>query len=162
MFFILLLGLSSCANEPQAATAQEGADKIVPGQKQSEESILRHPIRNDGTIDSSQLPIITFEEEVYDFGVAEEGSIIRHSYKFTNTGQAPLLISYARSTCGCTVPEWPQEPIAPGESGQISVKFDATNRVGRQSKPITIISNTIPNKTVIKLIGRTVAKEENN
>ena len=96
---------------------------------------------------------IVFDEKRYNFGTVDEGAIIRHDFKFTNEGKLPLLISKAKSTCGCTVPEWPEEPIAPGESGTISVRFDTKNKTGKQGKPITIIANTYPKDTYLQLQG---------
>jgi len=69
------------------------------------------------------------------------------------------LITRAKSTCGCTVPEWPEEPIAPGEEGVISVRFDTKNKSGKQGKPITIIANTYPKDTYLQLLGTVTPKE---
>ena len=69
------------------------------------------------------LPAFAFAEEEFDFGTINEGDVVEHVFKFTNTSDKPLTISNARGSCGCTVPEWPREPIAPGEDGEIKVKF---------------------------------------
>ncbi|MEM9990743.1 MAG: DUF1573 domain-containing protein [Bacteroidota bacterium] len=85
---------------------------------------------------------MTFEESTFDFGTVESGEKVRHTYKFTNTGEEPLVISNAKGSCGCTVPKWPQEPIAPGAEGEIEVEFDSKNKSGRQTKTVTITANT--------------------
>lgn len=83
---------------------------------------------------------IQFEKEVHDFGNVKQGGDATTEFKFTNTGTEPLIISNAKGSCGCTVPEWPREPIAPGQSGAIKVKYDS-KRVGPINKSVTITSN---------------------
>jgi hypothetical protein len=99
-------------------------------------------------------PKIEFKEETINYGEVEKGKDdgIR-VFEFTNTGDAPLIITNAKSSCGCTVPEWPKEPIAPGAKGSIRVKYD-TNRPGPINKSVTITSNALnePNK-VIRIKG---------
>lgn len=83
---------------------------------------------------------IEFKTDVIDYGTIEKGANGVRTFEFTNTGQAPLIITSVKSTCGCTVPEKPEAPIMPGESGVIKVKYD-TNRVMPIRKTITVISN---------------------
>ncbi len=154
-FLILFIFLTACANEQES----KQGELIVPGVKDDQSGILRHPIRDDGTVDSSNLAIMTFVEEIHDFGIIDEGDVVEYSFVFTNTGKAPLLISHARSTCGCTVPEWPKEAIEPGEKGEIQVRFNSDMRPGDQSKPVTIISNTIPNETTVEIRGFVTARD---
>lgn len=116
-------------------------------------SIIRNPQSADGTVDSINVAKIEFAEPTYDFGEIDEGGVVQHVFKFTNTGKVPLVISDARSTCGCTVPVWPKEPIPPGGDGEIAVKFDTKGKKNRQSKPITITANTYPNQTKVFLNG---------
>jgi len=100
-----------------------------------------------------KLPEIKFEQTEYDFGTVSEGDIVNHTYTFTNTGEAPLVIKQATASCGCTVPQWPKEPIAPGETGKIEVKFDSKGRTNKQTKTITITANTDPTVSRLKLFG---------
>ncbi len=88
-----------------------------------------------------KFPVMQFEYEEVDFGQHKEGEILDTVFVFANTGEAPLIISKVRASCGCTVPEWPREPIQPGEKGQIKVSFDTNNRTGNQVKTVTIHSN---------------------
>jgi hypothetical protein len=92
---------------------------------------------------------IEFEKEVHDYGTIKQYGNGMYEFKFTNTGNEPLTISNAKGSCGCTVPEWPREPIAPGESGVIKVKYD-TKRVGPFGKSVTLQSNAVnePTKTI--------------
>jgi hypothetical protein len=96
---------------------------------------------------------IEFNKEVHDYGNIKYGGEPYCSFEFKNTGDEPLIISNAKGSCGCTVPEWPKEPIAPGAKGTIRVKYD-TNRPGPINKSVTITSNAInePNK-VIRIKG---------
>ena len=85
-------------------------------------------------------PKIEFIEETIDYGTVDYNGDGVREFKFTNNGKEPLIISRAKGSCGCTVPTWPKEPIMPGETGTIKVKY-ATNRPGRFTKTITISSN---------------------
>lgn len=82
-----------------------------------------------------------FVETKFDFGTIKEGEVVKHEYRFRNTGTAPLLISKADASCGCTVPSFPKEPIAPGAEGVITVQFDSHGRSGHQEKNVIISSN---------------------
>ena len=96
---------------------------------------------------------IEFSKETHDYGTVKYGADGSCTFEFQNTGNEPLIISNAKGSCGCTVPEWPKEPIAPGAKGVIRVKYD-TNRPGPINKNVTITSNAInePNK-VIRIKG---------
>lgn len=95
---------------------------------------------------------IEFKSETIDYGEIDKGSDGVRVFEFTNTGTAPLVISAVRSSCGCTIPKKPEEPIMPGQTGQIEVKYD-TNRVGPIRKAITVTSNAdVPTK-VLKIKG---------
>jgi len=84
---------------------------------------------------------IAFTDTRHDFGTITEGEIVRHAFHFKNTGEHPLLISKAEASCGCTVPEWPKEPVPPGGEGDIVVQFNSKNRAGHQQKNVLIHSN---------------------
>lgn len=87
-------------------------------------------------------PEMTFEETEYDFGTIEQGTNVEHVFEFTNTGKAPLVITNATSTCGCTTPDVPKnESIAPGETRQMTVKFNGSGQ-GQVTKTVTISANT--------------------
>ncbi|RMF28619.1 MAG: DUF1573 domain-containing protein [Bacteroidetes bacterium] len=129
----------------------ERVEAIPTGGKVSE--IIRNPVSADTPADTVNVAKITFEEERFDFGRVSEGTVVEHTFHFTNTGRVPLLISDARSTCGCTVPEWPKNPIPPGGKDSIVVRFNTDGKVKRQKKPVTITANTYPSRTVIHLEG---------
>ncbi len=142
----LLFGCSQNGDEREAQI-----EEIPATGKISE--IIRTPVEADGTVDTFNVAKIEFEEEIYDFGEVYEGDIVTHEFVFRNTGRQPLIISDARSTCGCTVPEWPKDPIPPGGQGKIVVKFNTAGKKNNQSKPITITANTFPSTTRIYLRG---------
>ena len=79
------------------------------------------------------------------------------TFRFKNVGQSNLIISSAQGSCGCTVPEWPKEPIAPGAEGKIEVTFNSTGKQGLQNKTVTLVANTIPNTKVIVIKGEVLA-----
>ena len=100
---------------------------------------------------------IEFKSETIDYGEISKGSDGVRVFEFTNTGNAPLVISNVRSSCGCTIPKKPEEPILPGKTGQIEVKYD-TNRVGPIRKAITVTSNASTPTKVLKIKGTVKAE----
>lgn len=104
-------------------------------------------------------PQISFEKETIDYGTIEKGANGQREFKFSNTGKEPLIITNAKGSCGCTVPSWPKQPIAPGEEGVIKVKYD-TKRVGPINKSVTVHTNA-PNSTkVLRIKGRVERKPQ--
>ena len=97
-------------------------------------------------------PQISFEEETIDYGTIEKGADGKRMFTFTNTGNEPLIISNCKGSCGCTVPTCPKEPIMPGESGTIEVKYD-TQRVGSFTKAVTVSSNASTPTKVVQIKG---------
>jgi len=102
---------------------------------------------------------IKFEETEFDFGTVDQGEKVTHIYKFANTGNEPLIISNAKGSCGCTVPNWPKEPIPVGGSGEIQVQFDSKGKKNKQSKKVTITANTDPGQTFLTIKGEVNAPE---
>ena len=103
---------------------------------------------------------VEFEKEVHDYGTIENGANGECTFEFTNTGNAPLIISNAKGSCGCTVPSWPKEPIAPGATAVITVKYD-TKRPGAINKSVTITSNAVNSPTkVIRIKGNVKPKPQ--
>ncbi|WP_425482547.1 DUF1573 domain-containing protein, partial [Fulvivirga aurantia] len=77
-------------------------------------------------------PVMSFEEEKHDFGDIHQGDKVEHVFQFENTGNEPLIITNVQTTCGCTAPEWPKDPVAPGQTGKIKVVFNSAGKIGRQ------------------------------
>src|SRR5690554_1222442 len=105
-------------------------------------------------------PQISVDKEVYDYGTIKKGANGTGEFTITNTGNAPLIISRAKGSCGCTVPEWPKEPIMPGASSVMSVRYD-TKRVGPINKSVTVSSNATNGETKVVRIKGTVIDAEN-
>jgi len=109
-------------------------------------------------IESSQAQFseatITFDNMNHNFGnIKEEGGVVEHTFEFKNTGTEPLLLTNVRTSCGCTVPEWSKEPIAPGKSGSIKVSFNPLRRPGAFRKSITVQSNAKQKTVVLYIVG---------
>ncbi len=153
---LLLLFTTACKNEPKATTKQF---EEIQTEESEIASIIRNPVTADKPRDTVNVAKITFVEKNYEFGTVNEGDVVKHVFNFTNTGMAPLIISDAKSTCGCTIPKWPKEPIKPGGSGKIEVKFDTKNKHEKQDKHVTIISNAYPRQTVLHVKGFVTPKK---
>lgn len=111
-----------------ASIAQDGAELVAPG------------------------PHITFDVKSYDFGDITQGDKVAYTFEFTNDGDAPLILSNVKTTCGCTASSWPTEAIAPGAKSKIDVTFNSTGKVGKQNKVITIMSNGSNNPETVKIV----------
>ncbi|MFT4834012.1 MAG: hypothetical protein ACI83W_002122 [Marinoscillum sp.] len=154
----------SCSNKDLESRIAKLEGKIAEMETKSTPSISNpsnsvQPVVEDVKPDGP-LPSFAFTEETHDFGTIKEGEVVEHLFKFKNTGDAPLIISSATASCGCTVPVWPKEPVAVGEEGEIQVRFNSKGKPGIQNKTVTITANTYPkvNKVNIKA---NVTKEEN-
>lgn len=100
---------------------------------------------------------IHFDSTIHQFGIIKDDKKQYHAFEFTNTGKEPLMILGAEGSCGCTVPSWPRDPIAPGKSAKIEVSFDPTGKSGEQSKIVSVTSNTEPTTTILT-ISATIIK----
>ncbi len=109
-------------------------------------------------VDPAIAPVFSFEKETYDFGEITEGEQVSYDFTFTNTGKSPLIISSASATCGCTVPEYPNQPIAPGEKGTIHVVFNSTGKSGMQNKVVTLTANTATGSHELHVVGNVKPK----
>ena len=103
-------------------------------------------------------PEITFEKTVHNYGSIPYNGDGKCIFEFTNTGKEPLILTNVRSSCGCTVPKWPREPILPGHTDVINVEYK-TNRVGKINKTITVQSNGKTKTIVLRVKGQVLKKE---
>ena len=120
-------------------------------QKATDVDIIRNPNTAQGYDDSMKMPRITFESDMHDFGILRNGESISYSFKFTNTGDADLVISRCDASCGCTVADFPRKRIAPGETGFITVSFNSSGMTGQQMKEVTVIANSQPARTRLRI-----------
>ncbi len=102
--------------------------------------------------------VIEFDQREYDFGEVVEGDTVEGIFKVTNAGKSDLVITSAKATCGCTVPEWPKDAIKPGESADIKFTFNSRGRQGKQTKSITLKTNTEKITEVLRIKGTVVKK----
>lgn len=107
--------------------------------------------------ENKNAPEMKFEVEEYNFGTIKQGEHVTYDFKFSNSGKEPLIISSAQGSCGCTVPQWPKEPVAKGASGVIHVEFNSTGKMGMQDKTVTISSNAKSGQKVLHLKGNVEA-----
>lgn len=129
-------------------------DSKSEGKEEVTTELINNPATaEDGEGDQSKVPAMVFEEKVIEFGTISQGEKVKKRFRFKNTGSSNLIISDAKGSCGCTVPLWPKQPIRPGQEGEIEVVFDSNGKSGRQHKTVTLIANTVPNKTVIAIKG---------
>ena len=103
--------------------------------------------------DSKSAAAIKFKELELDFGTVQQGDKAHLEFSFSSTGSDPLLISQAKGSCGCTVPEYPTQPLKKGEKGTIKVTFDSAGKMGKQEKTVTLITNTPDSPIVLKVKG---------
>jgi len=111
-------------------------------------------------VDTQTDAQMKFEEIEWNFGEINQGESVEYAFQFTNTGSDPLIITSAKGSCGCTVPVWPREPVAPGESGVIDVKFNSKGKKGKQNKRVTLITNMVPSQKVLTVKGQVNLKDE--
>lgn len=142
LFFILAVS---------AALSFSGCKDKNIGDGQLSPDLVNNPSSANG--EEGDLPAFTFEKSTHDFGTIKQGEKISYSFKFKNTGKADLIIASAKGSCGCTVPQYPKMPIAPGGEGVIDVTFDSSGKSGNQNKQITVVANTVPNTTILTITG---------
>ena len=141
LFSLISLFAISCGTN-----AKDNTDQNVS----SESSSIND---SEVSIDTANAPIIALTNDTFSFGEAKEGDKVSHEFEFTNEGKTPLIISSVNASCGCTTPNYPKQPIKPGETSKIEVVFDTKNQPGMQHKVITMISNAHPNRTLFHLKG---------
>ncbi len=124
--------------------------------------VLLAMVASVGSNAQSNGPIISWEKSTYDFGDLVQGDKVEHIFKFKNTGKEALLITNVQVTCGCTTPKgWARDPIAPGQSGEITVAFNSLGKYGKQNKVVTIISNAVsPEGGQISFVANVLEKKE--
>jgi hypothetical protein len=141
-FLLLVLGLAAC---------RQPAEKLPNGEDKLPADIIHNPATASGQPEKTKGPAFTFAETRHHFGEIVSGEKVTHEFRFTNSGDADLVIANVRASCGCTVPEYSKEPVPPGGNGKITVTFDSSGKHGMQSKTITIIANTTPATRVLTI-----------
>jgi len=162
LLFALVLAFTACKEE-EAGKSPSGTTTI--SKKIDNTNVPADAVHNAATANSDITgnAKMEFEESEYNFGTVQDGEVVEHVYKFKNTGTEALVITSAKGSCGCTAPDWPKEPILPGENGEIKVKFDSKGKGAKggkkERKNVTIFANTNPGQTKIFIAG-TVEKKD--
>jgi hypothetical protein len=137
---------------------------IACGNNESSKKVGAEIVNNTATAENptaenENATEITFEQNMFDFGTIKEGELVNYKFKFKNTGKNPLLITNASASCGCTVPNWPKEPIAPGQGGEIDVTFNSEGKPNHAEKTVTVVANTTPTNTMLLIKGEVTPKD---
>ena len=118
--------------------------------------LVNSPLTANSNAEKVLTPNIEMLETSYNFGEMLQGESVTHDFILKNTGDADLIISAAKGSCGCTVPEWPKTPIAKGEEATIKVTFNSAGKSGKQNKTVTLVTNAIPNTKVLTINGNVI------
>jgi len=149
-----MIAMVSCNSDGATAKTDTSA---VPAAATTSTTTTKPATPSEPAVPAGPTTSIEFADNEFDYGTIQEGDVVEHVYKFTNTGTEPLIISNAKGSCGCTVPQWPKEPISPGADGEIKVKFDSKGKGkvggGNQSKRVTLTANTDPVNTYLTIKG---------
>ncbi|MGS2762023.1 DUF1573 domain-containing protein [Sinomicrobium sp. M5D2P9] len=123
---------------------QDAASKVKA------ENVAQAAVRDKA---ASKLPVLEFDKKEHDFGTIQRGTAVETVFKLTNTGDAPLVITNATSSCGCTIPEYPKDkPIAPGESAELLVKYNGSG-INKVTKTVTITTNTEKGSEQVRIMA---------
>lgn len=181
---LAIVGFTSCKSDKKEEAAATTAPAGTPGQIGNTPGQPGQPQTTTSTVNGTNVTVnsntpttvpsspggqaaaaptgpvtsISYDETTFSYGKVQEGTLVKHVYKFKNTGKEPLIISDAKGSCGCTVPQWPKDPIAPGATGEINVQFDSKGKQGPQEKKVTVTANTNPAQSILTIKGEVTAK----
>ncbi len=134
-------------------SCNSNSDKPIPG------DVVHMPNTAGGEVNTANLPVLEFKQDIHDFGNVIRGEVVTYSFKFENSGKSDLIIADITASCGCTATEYPEKPIKPGEEDYINVTFNSEGRSGHQYKSVTVLANTQPSKTVLNIKAQVVVPE---
>jgi hypothetical protein len=162
--FATLFVVSACKKEDALSKVDPNSKDVemnfvpLPGSEAAVAAEANTPAPTTEKPADGKYPVMTFNKKEHDFGVINEGDKVETVFTFTNTGEADLLITNASASCGCTVPDYPKEPIKPGKSGKMKVSFDSNGKPGLQQKTINITANTVTGREVLSIKANVTAK----
>ncbi|MES2890597.1 MAG: DUF1573 domain-containing protein [Bacteroidota bacterium] len=135
LFFLLVMifGIASCDVRKNDKVVDDGVQQLENAKK-----------------DTTTVQLI---DSVYNFGTVADGEVVTFNFRFKNSGDKPMVITNTTASCGCTVPEKPEKPIMPGETGFIKVAFNSKGKIGHNEKNITVMANTNPAFPTLVLTG---------
>lgn len=159
---LIVVACSDRSSEKKIAELESRLAQIEAGKPaQPNPAATTNPLQTPATPDPAQpaaaeekpagpLPTLEFEKTEHDFGTIAEGQKVSYTYKFKNTGAAPLIIQNAQPSCGCTAPDWTRTPIPVGGTGFVKAEFDSKGKPGAQMKTITVTANTWPKTSTLR------------
>lgn len=156
MMLAVAVFMVSCASEGANKDTAASKAKPVTETAAAKPANNAKPTAAKPAVPAGPTTVMEFAESTFDFGKVDEGEKVSHTYAFTNTGKEPLIISNAKGSCGCTVPKWPKEPIAPGGKGEVTVEFNSKNKKGKRNQKVTLTANTEPAQSFIYLTGEVI------
>ncbi len=151
--------LAACKNENKAVRDEARAAIEGTTPATTDPAAAADPNAVAATVPSGPTTTMQFMEEEYNFGTINQGEVVSHTFKFKNTGSEPLIITDAKASCGCTVPKKPNEPVAPGETGELVVEFNSAGKSGAQTKQVTVTANTNPPQSFIRITSDVKTKD---
>lgn len=135
LFLFIIVGLISCETKENKLST----------------NLVNNPTSADANNISNTTPKIEFQKTEHDFGKILQGEQVSYTFKFKNTGNAPLIISSIEKTCGCTSPDFTSKPVKPGEEGKITITYDSKGHKGFQNKRLIVKANTNPSETILRI-----------
>ena len=153
LLIIALCAMAACKNAPEDAKGK------LPTSLVNNPHTASSPSGVD-TVSAALKPTMDFKDTVYDFGTIHQSEKVTHEFSFVNGGKTPLIITNASGSCGCTVPEYPHDPLAPGKSAVIKVTFNSAGKSGHQEKSVSIHTNTAKGINMIYIKGEVIAPKD--
>lgn len=123
-------------------------------QREADVDLINNPKSAQGYDSNAKMPVMSFDEDMHDFGRLSAGENISYSFHFRNTGDADLVINSASATCGCTVADYPKGRIAPGEEGYVTVTFKSAGKSGQQFQEVTVVTNAQPATSKLRIVAQ--------
>lgn len=154
-FVLILSGCGNSETDKRLANLERRVNQLENGNvarstvSPSTQNVSSQPVENNVSSGAS----FDWETTVYNFGTVQQGEVVNYTFKFTNNGTDDLQIQSTSASCGCTVPNHTKDPIPPGGTGEIVVRFDSKGKSGQQSPVITVVANTSPKQTRLSLRG---------
>ncbi len=152
-FLFSLLALAACQNHSDSADKSKLSTNIVNNP---------HTAGGMDTVSAANKPTLEFRDTVHEFGTIHQDEVVTHEFAFTNNGKTPLLITSAAASCGCTVADYPHDPVQPGKGGIMKVSFNSAGKSGHQEKSITIHTNTVRSLHMLYIKGEVIAPKNSD
>ena len=162
--FATIIGFTSCNQDEKLSQKKDVINQVTGANMdesiQDEKGQVFTPVNEeDTTVKRTEAKTrITYTKNEADLGEVVEGAKVKHAFEFQNTGNEPLFIYGAQGSCGCTVPNFPKEPIAPGQKGKIDIEFDSNGRTGSNTKTVSVQANTTPETTTLTFTVKVTPK----